>query len=193
MLLTSLVMVLPFFSAGCSNELSRAAKAEQAGDLTTAVSLYRNRLEASPDDLEAIKALSAILYMEREWDEALPVQERAITLDPNEAQIRVELGFNYLNHQGQAAKAVAVLLEAAVLEPGAKHLCFLAQAQLAGDDQRAAEETLGKALAADKSYGYTYVLLIPLLERQGRTAEAAQLRAAAGDAGVALEALSDTQ
>ncbi len=43
------------------------------------------------------------------FDEALLIQERIASLDPTDAQIRVELGFNYLNHQNDAARAVAVL------------------------------------------------------------------------------------
>jgi Tfp pilus assembly protein PilF len=191
--LLSVLLVTILVAVGCSNDLSQARKAEKAGDLASAVSLYQERLRTSPDDLAAVKALAGIFYLERKWDDALPVQEKAVALDPKETQIRVELGFNYLNHQGQPGKAVVVFQEAAALEPTAQYLGFLAQAQLAVGDQQTAEATLRQGLTKDKSYGHTYVLLIPLLERQGRTAEAAQLREAAQSAGVALEALSNTQ
>jgi tetratricopeptide (TPR) repeat protein len=94
----ALLAVILLVATACSNDMSQAKKAEQAGDLTSAISLYQERLKASPHDLEAIKALAAIFYLQQRWDEALPMQEKAIALDPKEAQIRVELGFNYLNH-----------------------------------------------------------------------------------------------
>jgi Tfp pilus assembly protein PilF len=183
LLLASVVL----FASACSNPLSEAQKAEQAGDLSSAATLYQERLKTRPDDLTAIKALADIFYMQRKWDEALPYQEKAIALDPKEAQIRVELGFNYLNHQSKPAEAVRVLQEAAALEPTAKYLAFLAQAQLAVGDDQGAEKTLRTALAADKSYPHTYTLLVQLLERQGRAAEATELRSAAEAAGAALQ------
>ncbi len=42
-------------------------------------------------------------------DEALALQERVVALDPKDVQTRIELGFNYLNHQKRAADAVRVL------------------------------------------------------------------------------------
>ena len=182
-----LVLALAAFATGCSNDVSDALKAEQAGDLGTAATLYQEDLKAHPDDLAAIKGLAGILYMERRWDEALPVQEKAVAMDPKEAQIRVELGFNYLNHQNAAVKAVVVFKEASKLQYTAQYLGFLAQSELVAGDQTAAEATLREAVAVDKTYGRAYDLLIPLLEKQGRAAEADQVRRAAKNAGVALQ------
>ena len=183
-----LLLVFVVLSANaCSNSLSEGQKAEQAGDVSSAVTLYQEWLKTHPDDLTAIKALAGIFYVERKWDQALPFQEKAVALDPKESQIRVELGFNYLNHQSKPAEAVRVMREATGLQPSAKYLSFLAQAQMAVGDDQGAEKTLRKALAADKTYPHSYTLLIPLLERQGRTAEASELRSAAEAAGVALQ------
>ena len=173
--------------------VAEAQKAEQAGDLSSAATLYQERLKTHPDDLTAVKALAGIFYIERKWDEALPFQEKAVALDPKESQIRVELGFNYLNHQSRPADAVRVLQEAATIEPTAKYLAFLAQAQAAAGDLQGAEKTLRTALATDKSYPHTYTLLISLLDRQGRTAEAAELRSAAEAAGIALQTVETAQ
>ena len=85
------------------------------------------------------------------FDEALPIQERIAALDPNDAQIRVELGFNYLNHQNNPAGAVAVFKEAVALEPSSKCMTFLAQAYIASGDSTAAETTLRQAIGADKT------------------------------------------
>ena len=102
-------------ASACSNPLSEAQQAERAGDVSSAVTLYQEWLKTHPDDLTAIKALAGIFYVERKWDEALPLQKKAVSLDRKEAQIRVELGFNYLSHQSKPADAVRVLQEAAAL------------------------------------------------------------------------------
>ena len=116
---------------GCSDRVSEARNAELAGDFKTAEALYQEQLQSDANDLDALKGLAGVLYLERRWDEALPFQKKAIALDTKEAQIRVELGFNYLNHQNAPAEAVTVLKEACALEPTAQYLGFLAQAQMA--------------------------------------------------------------
>ena len=142
--------------SACSNLVSQAYDAEKAGDYKTAVAVYRDRLKAEPDDLAALKGLAADLYIMGGFDDALPVQEKVVALDPKEAQTRVELGFNYLNHQHDAAKAVAVLVQAVDLEPTAKYLTFLAQAEIAAGDPGKAEDALRRAIASDKTYGHSY-------------------------------------
>lgn len=182
-----LAVTVAAFAAGCGGQISEAQKAEEAGDLGKAATLYQEQLDAHPDDLVSVKALAGILYMQRRWNDALPVQEKAVAMDPKEAQIRVELGFNYLNHQKAADKAVAVLAEAAALEHTAQRLSFLAQAQKAAGDKIAAEASLREALKVDKTYAFTYDLLVSLLSDQGKTAEADQVRQAAAAASVTLQ------
>jgi tetratricopeptide (TPR) repeat protein len=185
--LFALLLMLGLSAAGCSNLSSQAQKADKAGDLKSAVALYRDRLKAEPDDLAALRGLAVDLYMMSAFDEALPVQEKIVALDAKDSQTRVELGFNYLNHQDDPVKAVAVLGEAAALEPAAKYLTFLAQAEIAAGEKQKAEETLRKALAADGNYGHAYTVLVGLLEGQRRLAEASELRDAAKSAGVTIE------
>jgi len=185
--LCALLLMLGLVASGCSNVLSQAQQADKAGDLKSAVALYRDRLKAEPADLAALKGLAVDLYLMGAFDEALPVQEKVVALDAKDAQTRVELGFNYLNHQDDAVKAVAVLGEAAALEPAAKYLTFLAQAEIAAGDTQQAEEVLRKALTADSSYGHAYAVLVGLLEGQRRLAEASELRDAAKSAGVTIE------
>jgi tetratricopeptide (TPR) repeat protein len=182
-----LLVACALLMAGCSDKGAAAQKAELDGDLATAETLYKEQVQAHPSDITAVKGLAGILYLERKWDEVLPFQEKAVALDPKEAQIRVELGFNYLNHQHQAAKAVAVFREASLLRPTAQYLTFLAQALSATGDQKAAEETLRKAMVTDTTYAHAYSMLIEILAQQGRTAEAADVRASAAGAGVTLE------
>jgi len=173
--------------AACTDPLSEARALEKKGDLEGAVALYREILANSPKDLEALSGLAVDLLQLKRYDEALSLQETIVALDPKDALTRVELAFNYLNHQTQPAKAVKYLAEAVALQPSAKNLSFLAQAQTAAGDAPKAEENLRRAIATDKTYGYAYSLLLPMLEAQGRVSEAAGLREAAAAAGARVE------
>jgi len=181
--LTLLVLIAP----ACSSLVSDAQEAEAAGDLESATQLYRARLQEEPEDLTALRGLAVALSFQGNFNEALPVQERIVSLDEGDAETRIELGFNYLNHQGQPAKAVATFTEATEVEPSAKYLTFLAQAQLEAGNSPEAEAALRKALSEDESYGHAYTVLTALLEAEGRTTEAEGLRAAASAKGVVTE------
>jgi tetratricopeptide (TPR) repeat protein len=183
-----LLVVTLIIVAGCANPLSEAGALEKKGDLEGAVALYREILANSPKDLRALSGLEVDLLQMQRYDEALPVQEAIVALDPKDALTRVELAFNYLNHQGQPAKAVQYLTEAVALDPSAKNLSFLAQAQTAAGHAQKAEQTLRKAIATDKTYPYAYELLLAMLKGQGRASEAAGLREAAKSAGVVIVA-----
>lgn len=124
------------------------------------------------DDLDALTDAAVKLMSAGRFDEALPVQERIAAADPSDAQIRIELGFNYLNHQGRPADAVRVMSQAVALESSARNLTFLAQAQVVGGDPAGAEESLLGAIAADKAYPYSYAVLVRLLRDAGRSDEA---------------------
>ena len=141
-------------------------------------------LKSEPDDTEALTGSAVCLMLLKRYDEALAVQERLAQLNPNDAQIRVELGFNYLNHQSRPADAVRVLGEAAKLDPSAKNLCFLAQAQEAADNAQGAEETLRQAMASEPGYAYSYQLLVALLQNEGRAEEAEQVIQHAASLGI---------
>lgn len=182
------VMLVALSAVSCSDGvLSQAEKADAAGDLESAVRLYSDYLSREPNDITALRGLAVDLYLMGRFSDALPYQEKVVALDSKDFQTRIELGFNYLNHQDEPGKAVAVLGEAATLEPSAKHMTFLAQAQLAAGEQEAAESTLRRAIEVDAGYGHAYVVLIGLLENQGRATEAATLREAALGAGLKIE------
>ena len=136
--LTLLCVTCLLVLAGCSDEIGEARKLETQGDIVGALDIYSEVLKGDADNLEALNGGAVCLLMLKRFDEALALQERLVQLDPTDAQIRVELGFNYLNHQARPADAVRVLAEAVRLDPVAKNLCFLAQAQDANGDTRVA-------------------------------------------------------
>jgi tetratricopeptide (TPR) repeat protein len=175
-----------FILVGCGDPYREASALEKKGDLEGAVALYQGILADNPRDLQALTALSVNLLQLKRYGEALAAEQAVAALDAKDAQIRVELGFNYLNHQSQSGKAVEVLLQAATLEPSAKHLTYLAQAQIASGDVSSAESSLHKAIGLDKGYGHAYGVLLRLLEDQERMSEAATLRQAAASAGAKI-------
>jgi tetratricopeptide (TPR) repeat protein len=185
--LTLVLLLLVVLLPACSDRLEQARAAEQAGQLQTAIRLYEEQLQEHPDDLQALEGIAVDLYLGGDFDGALPYQEKVVALDPGNVQTRVELGFNYLNHQNEPQRAATVMAEAAELEPSAKVFTFLAQADIGAGMVDKAEEVLRRAIAAEPAYAHSYVVLIALLEEQGRGDEAAEVRAAADTAGVKLE------
>jgi len=173
---------------GCGGPVQEGRELEAQGDYAGAVSLYQAALLDDPDNVEVLAALGADLMLLGQWDEALPVQEKTVSLDSEDVQTRIELGFNYLNHQGRPADAARVLAEAASLDPTAQHLTFLAQAQIRAGDGSAAERTLREALDTDPKYAYSYRVLHSFLASQGRVDDAAGLREEALAHGVQLDA-----
>lgn len=164
---------------GCSQQLSEARSLEQGGDVQGAVAAYTAILQEHPGDLDALRGAASLLWVVQRYDEALPFQEQVVALDAHEVQIRVELGFNYLNHQQRANDAARVLKEAAELEPSGKHWTFAGQALREAGDLLAAEAALRKAIDRDATYTRAYDQLAELLESMGRAAEAAAVRAQA--------------
>ncbi|HLA83132.1 MAG TPA: tetratricopeptide repeat protein [Thermoleophilia bacterium] len=172
--------------ASCGGVTSDARALEREGDLEGAVSLYREALKGDPDDVEVLAALGADLYVLGKFDEALPIQEKTVALDPEDVQTMIELGFNYLNHQDRPDDAVRVLTEAANVDPSAKNLTFLGQAQEVSQDTVGAEATFRKAIETDPKYAFSYMVLRNLLVKLGRAREAAQVEEAARQEGVDL-------
>lgn len=169
---------------GCDDPMKRASELEEVGDIEGAIAVYQDILANEPDSLAALSGEAVCLIMLRRYDEALPLQEKVTALDKKDVLTRVELGFNYLNHQDRAADAVRVLSEACSLQPTGKHLVFLAQAQVATGDPAGAEITLRKALEVDPAYGHAYAQLADLLEEQDRSQEAEEVRELALTRGV---------
>ncbi len=171
-------------AAGCSDAVAKADQLADASDLSGAEAIYKEVLDSDPDNLQALSGLAAALAMQGKYDEALPIQERVVAADPDEVQIRIELGFNYLNHQDRSAEAVRVLSEAATLDGSAKNLTFLSQAQIAAGDHEGAEESLGEAMEVDPQYGHSYSVLVRMLEDDMRSSDAAQVRELAASRGI---------
>ncbi|MCX8032904.1 MAG: tetratricopeptide repeat protein [Thermoleophilia bacterium] len=185
-LAVALASVILAFS-GCSDRAGQARALQEQGHIEHALSLYKEILREHPEDTEALEQASVCLLLLGRYDEALVMQERVVALVPDNAQVRVELGFNYLNHQGRPADAARVLGEAASLEPSAKNLTFWAQALIACGDEARAEAVLRKAIESEPGYARSYEILYRLLSSQGRADEAQQLLEQAAAQGITLK------
>jgi tetratricopeptide (TPR) repeat protein len=178
------VVLVGLMVGGCGGALKHAKELESSGDWEGALAAYQRVLADKPDELAALSGAAVALMVLQRFDEALEYQERVIAADPHDAQTRVELGFNYLNHQDRPADAVRVLGEAARLEPTAKFITFLGQAQMVAGDFQSAEQSLRRAIEVDPQYGYAYAVLAGLLSDEGRGDEATQLKDDARSRGV---------
>jgi Flp pilus assembly protein TadD len=67
-------------------------QSHQAGQLQQAEHLYRQVLAQQPNEFDALHMLGVLLSQRREFDVAVHLLERAITLNPNYAQIHFNLG-----------------------------------------------------------------------------------------------------
>ncbi len=173
--------------AACSDSLHEAQSLEAQGDYEAAITIYETLLEARPDDAAAVSGLASNLMIMGRHDEALPWQEKALALNPKDAQTAVELGFNYLRHQQRPHDAVESFRAAVATEASSRNRCFLAQGLMVLDDYVAAEGELREAIESEPEYAYSYRLLIGLLEREGRGREIEETRALAESRGVPLE------
>jgi tetratricopeptide (TPR) repeat protein len=178
------VGVLLLAAVGCSDAVEKADHLWATGDLPGAEAIYKGVLASHPDDLQALSGLAGVLYVQGKHDEALPIQERVVAADPDEVQIRIELGFNYLNHQNRSGDAVRVLTEAAALDGSAKNLTFLGQAQIEAGDHTGAETSLRKAIEVDPQYGHSYSVLVRMLEDDMRSSDATEVRDLAAARGI---------
>jgi tetratricopeptide (TPR) repeat protein len=170
------LLLLGLWLFGCDGRLDQAQNLEEAGDLAGALAAYDAVLAENAEDVGALSGKAVCLLKLGRYNEALPLQERIVALDPKDVLTRVELGFNYLGHQGRPVDAVRILGEATAIEPSGKNLTFLAQAQVASDDDAEAELTLRRAIEVEPEYGLAYSRLVGLLEQLGRGAEADEVR-----------------
>lgn len=179
--------VLAAATTGCSDLRADAEVLLAKGDLRGAEAIYSQLVANDTDDIEALDGLAVTLMLQSRYDEALPIQERVVAADPSDVRSRVELGFNYLNHQGRGEDAVRVLTEAVAISDSAKNLTFLAQAQKATGNANEAETTLRRALEVDPRYAYSYIVLVELLQNDQRYSEAAQVKDLAKQNGLSLD------
>ena len=96
--------------------LSQAKQAEAAGDFSRAAECYVNYLKVRPEEAEIHQRLGLVYYLSNRFDEALPVLQRALKLDPRMWGSALYLGVCYYR-TGQFNKALTPLREAIHIKP----------------------------------------------------------------------------
>lgn len=168
-------------------DLGRARRLEAGGDYEAASLIYRSHLANHPHAVEAIKGLAVNLALLGRHDEALPFQEEVCRNDRSDAQTRVELALNYVNHQRRVKAAVPLLREAVDVEPSPRNRALLGQV-LSVDGQDEAAEAEWRSLIDDvPTYRYAYELLMRQMERRLQQAELESLLRDAAKHGVSFE------
>jgi Flp pilus assembly protein TadD len=104
--------------------LARAGAAQRQGRASSEVEAYcRQALSAAPDDVAPHHALGSLLLARGEAAAALPLLERAVTLDPAHAGARINLGSAY-RRLGRLDRSMAETGFARALAPGAAEAHF---------------------------------------------------------------------
>lgn len=100
-----------------SSPFPRAEQLHAKGDLEGALALYEECLRAAPDDWRALTRIGLLRVQQRRFDVAAPLLQRAVALNPANAEAHGWLGEARRN-TGDPEAAIASFQEALRLQPG---------------------------------------------------------------------------
>lgn len=144
----------------------------QAGRLREAEAIYRDVLEASPDQPDVLHLLGVVAYQTGRLDEAAEAIERAIAGNARVAAYHDNLGLVY-RALGRAEEAVHHGRRAVVLDSRNPGSYFnLAGALIALGRAKEAARPLRRAIALDPSHAEAHNSLANLLARDGQAERA---------------------
>jgi tetratricopeptide (TPR) repeat protein len=152
--------------------LKRARRLHQAGELGQAESLYRQLLQAQPEQAEVLFLLGVVCGQQSRFDEADAAYRRALALRPNDAQAIFHLGLTCQN-RGLQEEALEHLRRAVQLRPdlAAAHFA-LGNTHLQFGRLDEAIENYREALRLEPTLGPASLNLAHALQRRGRLQEA---------------------
>ena len=91
-----------------SLSLRLAWKNHEAGQLAAAEALYKSILAADPDHIDALRSLGVLAHSTRDFDEAIELLRRVLSLDPSNAQAHVNLADPRVRQQRDLGKLGAI-------------------------------------------------------------------------------------
>lgn len=103
---------------GTEDDLAKALRLHEAGDLLAAGNLYRGILSADPGHVDALNLLGVIMHAAGDTELAIELIGRAVQLAPDYAAPLINLG-NALQAAGRAGDAASKFERALELDPGA--------------------------------------------------------------------------
>ena len=155
-----------------SSRLLLAATHERAGDLQVALSIYRQALDRSPQDLRVIIPTVAALYKAREYDQADEILNRALREKLHHPQLQ-QLQFESYLRQGQFGSASDILQDILTTDPNNQSVCLsLALLQMRQNKFNEAGQLLDKLRAQDPNSLQVMVAQIQLNLQQQKPDEA---------------------
>jgi tetratricopeptide (TPR) repeat protein len=148
---------------------------ERAGEMQLAISMYREILSQSPDDLRVIIPAVAALYNQRQYDEAEQILSRASRQKLNNPELqRLQLQ-SYLR-RGQLDSASEILQELLVNDPNNQAACLsLALLKIRQDDYDQASRLLDKLKTFNPNSLAVNAAQIQLNIHQGKKVEALRI------------------
>ncbi|MBW4475106.1 MAG: tetratricopeptide repeat protein [Stenomitos rutilans HA7619-LM2] len=103
-------------SQSLPESLTVALQLHRSGRVAEAESVYRQRLEHQPHDVDALNLLGALVYQQHRFEEAIACFERVLTLQPENPDAYNSLGIA-LKGQGKLDEAVAHYQQALSRQP----------------------------------------------------------------------------
>jgi tetratricopeptide (TPR) repeat protein len=158
-----------------TSHLLLARTYERAGKMQLAISMYREILSQSPDDLRVIIPAVAALYSQRQYDEAEQILNRVPRkklYNPELQRLQLQ---SYLR-RGQLDSASEILQDLLVNDPNNQAACLsLALLKIRQDDYDQASKLLDKLKILNPNSLAVNAALIQLNIHQGKKAEALKI------------------
>ena len=155
-----------------ASRLLLAATHERAGDLQVALSIYRQALDRSPEDIRIIIPTVAALYKAREYKEAEEILDRASREKLQHPQLQ-QLQFESDLRRGQFGSASDILQDILTTDPNNQSVCLsLALLQMRQNKFNEAGQLLDKLRAGDPNSLQVMVAQIQLNLQQQKPDEA---------------------
>jgi len=105
-----------FLPESLPQSLTVALQLHRSGRFAEAESVYRERLESQPHDIDALNLLGALVYQQQRFEEAIACFERVLALQPENPDAYNSLGIA-LKGQGKLQDAVAHYQQALSRQP----------------------------------------------------------------------------
>lgn len=157
---------------GLAALFSKAMRKHLDGDLVSAEALYREIIQADPDEAQARHYLGFLLQQTSRLDEAFRELNRAIELDGSHAEWHFNLGI-VTSRQGQIAASIDAFSRAIAIDPD-KYFYWtnLGAAFESNQERDRAEQCYLAAVSLDANCPDAYYLLSALYLKLERYAEA---------------------